>query len=127
MFDASNTTTLVILGKRKRQPNLVLHLSGGSSGDSDADTVSEFSLNDGPVASSSKLKLNTPLIIVNGKLVEDNKKRYQCTFDNCNKSYKKPARLEEHERTHTGEVQDARDSQKPFLTDSSVFSALSHA
>lgn len=124
MVDANSPTTYVVLRKRKRQSNLVLQLSGGSSCDSDADTVS---LSDGPVASSSKLKLNTAPIIVNGKLVVDDKRRYRCTFDNCKKSYKKPSRLEEHERTHTGEVRYIVNFQLRFLTEFSVLSVLSYA
>ena len=32
------------------------------------------------------------------------KKKYHCTYEGCTKSYTKPARLEEHKRSHTGEV-----------------------
>ncbi|CCA73359.1 related to PZF1-TFIIIA (transcription initiation factor) [Serendipita indica DSM 11827] len=31
------------------------------------------------------------------------KKPYKCTFKDCNKSYSKPSRLQEHQRSHTGE------------------------
>lgn len=44
------------------------------------------------------------LMLVNGKLVRKTKKKYNCTWDGCEKSYTKPARLEEHERSHTLEV-----------------------
>jgi hypothetical protein len=30
--------------------------------------------------------------------------QYKCTFSGCEKAYTKPCRLEEHERSHTGEV-----------------------
>ena len=95
----SQTCTGEVPSKRKRRSSVVLHLSGGSTTcESDNDTVSR------PVASSSKVKLPSAHIIVNGKLVADNGKRYQCTFPGCTKAYRKPVRLEEHERTHTGEV-----------------------
>jgi hypothetical protein len=29
---------------------------------------------------------------------------YRCTFEGCDKAYKKPCRLEEHLRSHTNEV-----------------------
>jgi len=31
-------------------------------------------------------------------------RKYKCNYTNCNKSYTKPTRLREHERSHTGEV-----------------------
>jgi len=31
-------------------------------------------------------------------------RRYRCNYTGCNKSYTKPARLREHERSHTGEA-----------------------
>jgi hypothetical protein len=34
----------------------------------------------------------------------DPKRPYPCTFEGCKKAYRKPSRLEEHERSHTGEV-----------------------
>jgi hypothetical protein len=32
------------------------------------------------------------------------KKKYNCTFEGCEKAFTKPTRLEEHKRSHTGEV-----------------------
>jgi hypothetical protein len=31
-------------------------------------------------------------------------RKYKCNYTECNKSYTKPARLREHERSHTGEA-----------------------
>ena len=31
-------------------------------------------------------------------------RKYRCNYTDCNKSYTKPARLREHERSHTGEA-----------------------
>ncbi|KAJ3550941.1 hypothetical protein NMY22_g112 [Coprinellus aureogranulatus] len=42
-------------------------------------------------------------VLINGKLVANTKRRYHCTFAGCDKAYSKPSRLEEHERSHTGE------------------------
>ncbi|THH12074.1 hypothetical protein EW145_g244 [Phellinidium pouzarii] len=97
MSDIKSPSTYVVLSKRKRQANLVLQLSGGSTCESDNDVVSEFSLSDNPQVPSTATH-----VIVNGKLVVDDKRRYRCTYDGCNKKYKKPSRLEEHERSHTG-------------------------
>lgn len=46
----------------------------------------------------------TRLMIINGKLQTDIRKRYHCIHDGCDKAYSKPSRLAEHERSHTGEV-----------------------
>jgi hypothetical protein len=34
----------------------------------------------------------------------DDAKWHSCTFPGCNKAYRKPTRLREHQRSHTGEV-----------------------
>ncbi|RDB25312.1 Transcription factor IIIA [Hypsizygus marmoreus] len=91
-----------VLGKRKAryQASYVLHLSSSpepwcTQSDSDFDDVAQ-----------QKPPMGLP-ILVNGTLVPNTKKRYQCTYDGCMKSYSKPSRLEEHERSHTG--------QRPFV------------
>lgn len=58
---------------------------------------------DRSVASTSRV------ILANGratkvKLTGGRAKKYGCTFEGCNKSYSRPVRLEEHLRSHTGEV-----------------------
>lgn len=85
-----------ILGKRNRSTSLVLHLS--SSPDLQYNT-SNSDFEGLPDKTPSK-----PFILVNGTLVADTKKRYKCTYAGCDKSYSKPSRLEEHERSHTGQV-----------------------
>ncbi|KAF4621040.1 hypothetical protein D9613_000365 [Agrocybe pediades] len=100
MEHASQTT---ILGKRKASGHgdaLVLHLSPTTN--SSTSLPEQESDQDTPQASSSK----TQHIIVNGTLVPKTKKCYQCTFEGCDRSYSKPSRLEEHQRSHTG--------QRPF-------------
>jgi hypothetical protein len=85
-FSAMSTTVLdseTVLGKRKSPSPLILRL------------VTDPASHSGP----SKKPL-----IVNGSLVPHTKKRYKCTYNNCEKSYSKPSRLSEHERSHTGRV-----------------------
>jgi hypothetical protein len=38
------------------------------------------------------------------KRAKQKKKPYACTYPECTKAYDKPCRLEEHIRSHTGEV-----------------------
>ncbi|KAJ7128998.1 hypothetical protein C8R43DRAFT_689581 [Mycena crocata] len=98
---SSSTTVLdlpSILGKRSRAPSqylLRLTSSPEPDGLSDSDLA--------PRASTSK---SLP-ILINGSLVSHTKKRYKCTHSGCDKAYTKPSRLEEHERSHSG--------QRPFL------------
>lgn len=99
MASMEPTTVLhseIVLGKRKtrQKDSLVLHLASSSE----------------PWYSSSGSDLETfkrsprPPTLVNGSLVPDTKKRYRCTYDECQRSYSKPSRLAEHERSHTGYV-----------------------
>ncbi|KAF8995512.1 hypothetical protein BDQ17DRAFT_1311014 [Cyathus striatus] len=53
-------------------------------------------------STSSKVALRPP-ILVNGVLVPYTNKPYKCTYQSCGKSYSKPSRLEEHQRSHTGD------------------------
>nr|GAT57901.1 transcriptional factor IIIa [Mycena chlorophos] len=59
-------------------------------------------------------------VIINGTLVQPTtKKRYQCTHPGCLKAYSKPSRLEEHERSHTGDRPFSCDTcSKTFLRES---------
>lgn len=112
----SGTKTTVVappvLGKRKRPESLILQLSGGSESEGDNSDLSTA-----PIASSSKIKLDRAPIIVNGRVVFDEKRRYRCVVEGCGKSYTKPCRLEEHERTHTGEVRVSTALYKNWITD----------
>lgn len=65
---------------------------------------------------TEKCNPNNPIQIIEGVLTSTssnrpsnqidskNKKRYQCTWTGCTKTYAKPIRLKEHERSHTNEV-----------------------
>lgn len=93
----SASTTLIhppsILGKRNRASGQYLLRLNSSPEPADSDF-------ERPVASSSK---SLP-VLINGTLVSHTKKRYKCTRGGCNKAYSKPSRLEEHERSHSGQV-----------------------
>jgi len=93
-----------VLGKRKaarREEDLILHLNSGhaSTPYTSQDEQSESGFNH-----SSTHLISKTHIIVNGSLVSNTKRCYQCTYKGCEKAYTKPSRLEEHERSHTGHV-----------------------
>ncbi|KAF7428555.1 Strongly-conserved Zn-finger binding protein (TFIIIA) [Pleurotus ostreatus] len=90
--------SISILGKRKasqRSKSLVIHLSS-DAGSSYEELESDHSNTPKPSTSRSAV------MMVNGTLQMCPKRRYQCTFEGCEKAYTKPSRLEEHERSHTG-------------------------
>ncbi|KAK7057485.1 hypothetical protein R3P38DRAFT_2841252 [Favolaschia claudopus] len=108
----SLSTTLLappntVLGKRRRE-KYVLHLSS-----SPEHSTSSYDLQ----ASTSNLKSRP--ILINGTLVSHTKKRYQCTHGGCGRAYTKPSRLEEHERSHSG--------QRPFVCETCDKSYLREA
>ncbi|KAF8813744.1 hypothetical protein BYT27DRAFT_7220110 [Phlegmacium glaucopus] len=89
-----------VLGKRKAArpvENFVLYLNSGHARSASQDEQSEPDFNHSKPHVISKTH-----IIVNGSLVSNTKKCYQCTYKGCEKAYAKPSRLEEHERSHTG-------------------------
>lgn len=93
-----------LLGKRKtarHEENLVIHLNSEHARRSpytSQDEQFEFQFN------HSTHVISKTHIIVNGSLVSNTKKCYQCSYKGCEKAYTKPSRLEEHERSHTGQV-----------------------
>jgi hypothetical protein len=82
----STVTSARVLGKRKAD-SYTLHLESCSE-------------------SETAIETRAP-ILVNGQLVAYTRKKYKCTHPGCEKSYGKPSRLEEHERSHTGIVRNA--------------------
>jgi hypothetical protein len=84
-----STTTTTVLGKRRiRTEKLVLRLSSSPEPWELLEPLVQrksepILLNDAPIPSA---------------------KKYRCVNDGCGKSYTKPSRLAEHERSHTGEV-----------------------
>ena len=83
-----------VLDPRNVPSSFVLHLSGASgASESEYEPVSK------PVTDAPRQP-----VIVNGKLLLNPKRIYKCTFNGCEKSYTKPSRLEEHERSHSGDV-----------------------
>ncbi|KII95731.1 hypothetical protein PLICRDRAFT_693882 [Plicaturopsis crispa FD-325 SS-3] len=93
---SSPVVSATVLGKRKAE-SFVLHLSSASSY---APSDSELEL-DRPA--NAKAGPSHAPILVNGNLIPHTSRRYKCTHQGCDKAYTKPSRLEEHERSHTGQ------------------------
>jgi uncharacterized Zn-finger protein len=100
-METSITLTATVLGKRKTDDTHVgvIHLAS-----SPEPSFSEHSDFEQPATGAPSSGSSRKPILVNGKLVANTKRRYQCTHSGCDKAYTKPSRLAEHERTHTGEV-----------------------
>ena len=111
-------TTTTVLGKRTaraRSSNiteaqdtpatLFLQLSASDSNHEQSDVSwQELESDVEPPQTPLGSRQKSGLALVDGSLVKGAKKQYRCTFSGCEKSYSKPCRLEEHERSHTGEV-----------------------
>ena len=57
-----------------------------------------------PVASSSSKPIEAASPVGTLSLSGGRVKKFVCTVEGCGKAYTRPVRLEEHVRTHTGEV-----------------------
>ena len=100
-----------VLKKQKvarREENLVIYLNPGHARNSPYPSQDEQSESD--FSHSTSHVVSKKHIIVNGSLVSNTKRCYQCSYKGCEKAYTKPSRLEEHERSHSGHV-----SFFPFL------------
>lgn len=96
------STTTVILRKRKRRStsdNLVLHCSTSPSPGCEV-SESEY----GPASFPAEKSVYVPVASSSQPSSSTVDRRYKCTFESCAKAYTKPARLIEHQRTHTGDV-----------------------
>ena len=100
-------TTTTVLGKRTRVASETLHLQLSASESNHEQSDVSWQEPESETESPQTLlnsKQTSEFVLVNGSLVKNAKKKYHCTFSGCEKSYSKPCRLEEHERSHTGEV-----------------------
>jgi hypothetical protein len=64
---------------------------------------SDTYMDDSPVSPKKRLRVQEPPV-PSTPSSRSAKKKYNCTFEGCQKAYTKPTRLEEHKRSHTGEV-----------------------
>ena len=119
---ASSTAT-VTLRTRKGPPTEtgVLHLSSSPSPGNDTHSESEYEPQH--EAGPSILSIQPPA--PKNAVAAHRKGRYPCTYEGCLKSYSKPSRLAEHERSHSGDVRpyshntnalpDLLPPQRPFI------------
>ncbi|KAI0778057.1 hypothetical protein BD413DRAFT_506447 [Trametes elegans] len=91
---ARSSAATITLGKRKRRDSFVLHLSSPSPSCENDLTYTESEYEPGHTSKA-------PAVVVRARTPK-NQKRYACSYEGCTKSYSKPSRLTEHERSHTG-------------------------
>ena len=91
----------IVLGKRKHlhDNDLVLRLTSPSNDELSDGAATSTHENQTSIAGPSVKHM-----LVNGSLVPISQRRYKCSSPGCSKTYTKPSRLEEHERSHTGDV-----------------------
>ncbi|TFY59614.1 hypothetical protein EVJ58_g5676 [Rhodofomes roseus] len=95
-----STSTTVVLRKRKRDDSpLVLRISSSPTPSYTA-SHSESEYEQSPHSPVISISLGPG---PSRGHVKNKKKRYTCDFDGCDKSYSKPSRLAEHQRSHTGD------------------------
>ncbi|KAI0825193.1 hypothetical protein BC628DRAFT_1517671 [Trametes gibbosa] len=93
-MDSSNSTaTTLTLRKRKHRESLVIHLSSPSPSCEHDPTHTESEYEPGQTSDVPAHHVPTP----------GGQKRYPCNYEGCPRSYSKPSRLAEHERSHTGD------------------------
>ncbi|KAI0361765.1 hypothetical protein OH77DRAFT_1444612 [Trametes cingulata] len=92
---SSSTATTYTLRKRKRQDSLVIHLSSPAPSCENDPTCTESDFDPGQASDAAGTTSRAP--------APKRQKRYACSFEGCSKAYSKPARLAEHERSHTGD------------------------
>lgn len=98
--------SVTVLGKRKTRDALVLHVSASS----DAASDSEYAPAASPVLATGKSIAGpskaSALSVGEEPSVKarNSQKVYKCTYEGCQKAYTKPSKLEEHQRSHRGEV-----------------------
>lgn len=94
-----SSSTTVVLRKRKRATSpLVLRLSSSPAPTSHSE--SEYDPQYSPVSPVVSITLDAGP----SERSIARKKKYACDFEGCHKAYSKPARLAEHQRSHTGDV-----------------------
>ncbi|KAH9857901.1 hypothetical protein C2E23DRAFT_746762 [Lenzites betulinus] len=95
MDPSSSTATTITLRKRKHRDSLVIHLSSPSPSCENDPTYTESEYELGQASEVHALSPRVP--------APRGQKRYACNHEGCTKSYSKPSRLAEHERSHTGD------------------------
>ncbi|KAI0651729.1 hypothetical protein C8Q79DRAFT_897834 [Trametes meyenii] len=94
---SSSTATTIALRKRKHRDSFVIHLSSPSPSCENDPTYTESEHDPGQTSDPP------PPPLLARTRTPKREKRYACSFEGCSKTYSKPSRLAEHERSHTGD------------------------
>ena len=95
---ASSSTTVVLRKRKRASSPLVLRISSSPAPTSHSE--SEYEPQHSPISPVVSITLDAGP----SRAPIARKKKYTCDFEGCHKAYSKPARLAEHQRSHTGDV-----------------------
>lgn len=103
----SSISSAIVLGKRKAFASPAPSSSSTASTEAAEEAEDDSDYNDGEEdedhSDTGEVETEAGRVDPHGSQIPG-ERPHRCTYQNCMKSYMKPSRLIEHQRSHTGEV-----------------------